>query len=155
MPSYPASSWSLVPASNFCPSEPVLFSRVVSLPLLTFGDDHEEALGIGRAERDRRNGLRGRVPRRPTALDSMETRGRVDRRPAVTHDRFQSETKNTTRNILILLYKCRSRPVSRGRFTVGTGRGQARPGATSGRKHWSECDWRRRDVTPRRHRRAG
>jgi hypothetical protein len=59
------------------------------------------------------------------------------------------------RIILKSRQKCRSRPVSRVPITVGMGRFPGRPGATSGRKPWSECDWRRRGVTPRRHRKAG
>ena len=56
---------------------------------------------------------------------------------------------------LKLRRKCRSRPVNRGRYTVGMGRDPERPGATTrGRKHWSERDWRRRGVTPKRHRKA-
>jgi hypothetical protein len=47
---------------------------------------------------------------------------------------------------LKLRKKCRSRPVSRGRNTVGMGRFPERRGAPRGRKHWSERDWRRRGV---------
>jgi hypothetical protein len=55
---------------------------------------------------------------------------------------------------LKLRRKCRSRPVSRGRNTVGMSRFPERRGATSGRKPWSERDWRRRGVPLARHRAA-
>ena len=50
--------------------------------------------------------------------------------------------------------KCRSRPVSRVRNTVGMGRFRGRPVATSGRKHSRRRDWRRQVVSLARQRKA-
>jgi hypothetical protein len=55
---------------------------------------------------------------------------------------------------LKLRRKCRSRPVSRVRNTVGTGRFRGRPVATRGRKHSRRRDWRRQVVSLARHRKA-
>jgi len=56
--------------------------------------------------------------------------------------------------ILITLAKCRSRPVSRVRNTVGMGRFPVRLGATTGRKPSGRGDKRRRTVPRARHRTA-
>ena len=57
-------------------------------------------------------------------------------------------------NMLILPTKCRSRPVSRVRNTVGMGRFPVRLGATTGRKPSGRGDKRRRTVPRARHRTA-